>query len=82
MRNEYSRLIGWSLRHRGIVFVLAVIIFVGSIMLIPFVGTEFIPSSDQGQFNINITLPTGTNLDTTREVVSEVEKIVPDHSRG
>jgi len=76
VREEYSRLVSWSLRHRGIVFILAVIIFVGSIMLIPFVGTEFIPSSDQGQFNINITLPTGTNLETTREVVSEVEKIV------
>ncbi|HZK11159.1 MAG TPA: efflux RND transporter permease subunit, partial [Atribacterota bacterium] len=75
VRDEYSRLIGWSLRHRGIVSILAVVIFVGSIMLIPFVGSEFIPSSDQGQFNINITLPTGTNLDTTREVVSEVEKI-------
>jgi len=76
VREEYSRLISWSLRHRGIVFILAVIIFVGSIMLIPFVGTEFMPSSDQGQFNINITLPTGTNLETTRELVSEVEKIV------
>jgi len=76
VREEYGRLITWSLRHRGIVFILAVIIFVGSIMLIPFVGREFIPSSDQGQFNINITLPTGTNLETTREVVSEVEKIV------
>ena len=76
VREEYSRLISWSLRHRGIVFILAVIIFVGSIMLIPFVGTEFMPSSDQGQFNINITLPTGTNLETTREVVNEVEKIV------
>ena len=76
VREEYSRLLSWSLRHRGIVFILAVIIFVGSIMLVPFVGTEFIPSSDQGQFNINITLPTGTNLETTREVVSEVEKIV------
>ena len=76
VREEYSRLISWSLRHRGIVFILAVIIFVGSIMLIPFVGTEFMPSSDQGQFNINITLPTGTNLETTSEVVSEVEKII------
>ena len=76
VREEYSRLLTWSLRHRGMVFILAVIIFVGSIMLIPFVGTEFIPSSDQGQFNINITLPTGTNLETTRKVVSEVEKIV------
>jgi HAE1 family hydrophobic/amphiphilic exporter-1 len=76
VREEYSRLISWSLKHRGIVFILAVIIFVGSIMLIPFVGTEFMPSSDQGQFNINITLPTGTNLETTRKVVGEVEKIV------
>lgn len=76
VREEYSRSLTWSLRHRGIVFILAVIIFVGSIMLIPFVGTEFVPSSDQGQFNVNITLPTGTNLETTREVVSEVEKIV------
>ena len=78
VREEYGKLIIWSLRHRGIVFILAVLIFVGSIMLIPFVGTEFIPSSDQGQFNINITLPTGTNLETTREVVSEVEKIVSE----
>lgn len=78
IREEYGRLITWSLRHRGIVFILAVIIFVGSIMLVPFVGTEFIPSSDQGQFNINITLPTGTNLETTREVVREVEKIVSE----
>jgi len=76
VREEYSRLLGWSLRHRGIVFILAVIIFVGSIVLIPIVGTEFIPSSDQGQFNINITLATGTNLETTSEVVSEVEKII------
>lgn len=77
-REEYVRLITWSLRHRGIVFILAVIIFIGSIMLVPFVGTEFIPSSDQGQFNINITLPTGTNLETTREVVREVEKIISE----
>ena len=78
VRDEYSALIGWSLRHRGIVFILAVIIFVGSILLIPFVGTEFIPSSDQGQFNINITLPTGTNLETTRTVVNKVEKLVSE----
>lgn len=76
VKEDYSRLLSWSLRHRGSVFILAVLIFAGSIMLIPFVGTEFIPSSDQGQFNINITLPTGTNLETTREVVSKVEKIV------
>jgi len=76
VREEYASLIAWSLKHRIIVFILAVIIFTGSILLIPFIGTEFLPSSDQGQFNISITLPTGTNLETTREIVSKVEKIV------
>jgi len=76
VRGEYSSLIKWSLKHRGIVFIMAIVIFTGSILLIPFVGTEFMPASDQGEFNINISLPTGTNLETTRDVVDEVERIV------
>jgi len=76
VREEYGRIITSALRHRGVVFIIAILIFVVSIMLIPFLGTEFIPSGDQGQFRINITLPTGTNLETTWETVSKVEKVV------
>ena len=37
--------------------------FVFSMCLIPFVGAEFLPESDEGSVNISVKLPYGTNLD-------------------
>ncbi|MBB6453994.1 HAE1 family hydrophobic/amphiphilic exporter-1 [Salirhabdus euzebyi] len=49
-----------------------------SLSLIPFIGTEFIPASDEGQIEIRVSTPTGTNLATTQEVVEQVnEKLSP-----
>jgi HAE1 family hydrophobic/amphiphilic exporter-1 len=78
VKKEYSSLIKWSLRHRGIVVIGAIVIFMVSLSLIPIVGTEFMPSVDQGMFNINISLPVGTNLAVTEEVVRTVEGIVSE----
>jgi HAE1 family hydrophobic/amphiphilic exporter-1 len=75
VKKEYGSLIKWSLRHRGIVVIGAIVIFIVSLSLIPIVGTEFMPSVDQGMFNINISLPAGTNLAVTEEVVKRVENI-------
>ncbi|MDD3656632.1 MAG: efflux RND transporter permease subunit [Atribacterota bacterium] len=72
----YGNLIRGSLRHRGMVTILAVIILIISFLLVPIVGTEFFPSVDQGSFNINISLPVGTNLEVTRKVVEDIERTV------
>lgn len=71
----YSSLIKGALRYRGLVVILAVVILVISFLLISIVGTEFFPSLDQGSFNVNISLPVGTNLDVTSGIVEEIEKI-------
>jgi hydrophobic/amphiphilic exporter-1 (mainly G- bacteria), HAE1 family len=71
----YGGLIRVALRFRGIVVILAVGILVISFLLISIVGTEFFPSMDQGSFNVNISLPVGTNLDVTSRVVEEIEEI-------
>ncbi|MDD5497519.1 MAG: efflux RND transporter permease subunit [Atribacterota bacterium] len=78
VKKEYSNLIKWSLRHRGIVVIGAIVIFMVSLSLIPIVGTEFMPSVDQGMFNINISLPVGTNLAVTEEVIRTVEGITSE----
>lgn len=78
VKKEYSSLIKWSLRHRGIVVIGAIVIFMVSLSLIPIVGTEFMPSVDQGMFNINISLPVGTNLAVTEEVIRTVEGITSE----
>jgi hypothetical protein len=41
-----------------------------------FIGTEFFPDQDEGQFTLNIKLPVGTRLEVTDQAVSEIEKIV------
>ena len=71
----YGSLIKGALRYRGLVVILAVVILVISFLLISIVGTEFFPSLDQGSFNVNISLPVGTNLNITSGIVEEIEKI-------
>ncbi|MFA6711656.1 MAG: efflux RND transporter permease subunit, partial [Candidatus Caldatribacteriota bacterium] len=73
---EYSYLIDWSLRHRGIVIILAIVILVLSFSLLSLVGVEFFPAMDQGNFNINISLPIGTNFQVTKEIARDIEKVV------
>ncbi|MGV3467002.1 MAG: efflux RND transporter permease subunit [Heyndrickxia sp.] len=43
----YKRILNWSLNHKFITFGLAVLIFVGSLFLIPAIGVSFIPSDQQ-----------------------------------
>ena len=78
MNREYCHLIQWALRHRGIVIIMAIIVLVISFILVPIVGTEFFPSVDQGTFNINVSLPVGTNLEVTKEVMEDIEAIVSE----
>ncbi len=73
---EYSYLIDWSLRHRGIVVIMAILILVVSFSLLSLVGVEFFPAMDQGNFNINISLPVGTNFEVTKGITREIEQVI------
>lgn len=75
INQEYCSMIQWALHHRGIVILMAILILVISFFLFQIVGTEFFPSVDQGTFNINVSLPVGTNLEVTKEVIEDIESI-------
>jgi len=75
-KQQYCSLIRWALRHRGIVVIVAVVILVVSFSLLSILGTEFMPAVDQGNFNINISLPIGTNFEVTEKIVKNIENIV------
>ncbi|MGM0576133.1 MAG: efflux RND transporter permease subunit [Myxococcota bacterium] len=68
----YRGLLGASLRHPVISLVAGFGIFAASLQLLGMVPTEFLPEEDRGQFNLSVEMPTGTDLETTREYVSEV----------
>jgi HAE1 family hydrophobic/amphiphilic exporter-1 len=76
IEGAYSRLIRWALNHRLAVVLGTVIVFVISLFLIPFIGTELSPDVDQGEIIIEAEMPVGTNLWVTDSAVRQLEKII------
>ncbi len=72
LSNGYEKLITSALHHRFITVVLVLAAFFGSLSTLPKVGFDFMEETDEGVANISVSLPSGTDLDTTEEVVWEV----------
>ncbi len=71
---RYRHLLAWALAHRLAVVVIAVVCFGGSLYLARFVGAEFIPQSDESQFNVVVRTDPGTTLQATDAIVRQVEE--------
>lgn len=70
----YLKTIRWALEHRKTVILGAFGIFATSLLLIPFVGTEFFPEEDDGKLITTVELPVGTKVEVTHKVMAEIEK--------
>lgn len=70
----YGRMLEWALSHRKLTVAIMVVSFLGSIALVPLVGTEFIPGMDNNWLSVSVSLPDGSSLAQTQEVVAEIEK--------
>ncbi len=75
VKDAYRAALTWALGHRGLVVTVIVLLFAGSIALIPLgvVATEFMPPFDQGKITVDITLDGGSDLARTKAVVAGVE---------
>jgi multidrug efflux pump subunit AcrB len=72
----YGKLLEWALNNRKKVLALAFAIFVGSFFLLPLVGTEFVPESDEGRTSFRLTTPVGSSLAYTDAKTRQVEEIL------
>ncbi|MDI6725756.1 MAG: efflux RND transporter permease subunit [Smithellaceae bacterium] len=72
----YRPLLAFSLRHRGAMLIGALILFVGSLYLTTFIGKEFIPPEDQGQFLVRLEAPIDYSVDKADELFQPAEKIL------
>jgi HAE1 family hydrophobic/amphiphilic exporter-1 len=69
----YGGILEWALTHRRSVIALALVSFLGSFAILPLVGTEFIPESDQGFISLRLNTPVGSSLEYTDGKVRQVE---------
>ena len=68
----YGRLLHWVVGHKLVTFIVCIGLFVGSLMLMKSVGTEFFPTADDGRLRISLELPIGTRVEISKEVVNRL----------
>ncbi len=68
----YRSLLGWALRHRGLTLAIALVFFVGSLRLVPFIPTNLFDASDAGLSTISVELPPGATLADTQRVTTQL----------
>lgn len=76
----YRQIIDYAIENRKKTVSVALAVFLGSLALIPFMGAEFIPQTDEGQISVSLELPKGKKLEATNEVVKEIEKYLMSNS--
>jgi len=72
----YGRALGWALAHRLVVCAVFIAFCAVSFALFPFLGRDFFPSVDAGQFSLHVRVPPGTRLEETALRFSEVEGVI------
>src|SRR5437867_4270032 len=79
--DQYQAALNWALTHRKILIGTIPAIFIGSLGLLPFIGSEFIPVTDESQFRIVVRAPVGQRLEKTEQQVAEIERVLREHIR-
>jgi len=82
LENTYCTLLRSALQNRGFTITISLLLFIASLLLIPSIGTEFMPPSDEGEVRINGEMEVGIHLDIadqqTRRLESLVYPLVPE----
>ncbi len=74
----YTRSLHWSLAHRGVIVAISLFVFATTFPLSKHVGRSFIPTEDQGEFDLTVDAPEGTSLAGMEKLVQEFGKRVAD----
>jgi len=78
-QRAYVPVLRWALTHRALTIVIAVVLTGGSLALIPFIGTSFIPSSGEAMVTVEVEMPPEANAEATSAKAAEVERVVEEN---
>ena len=74
IEKNYRRLLRVALKKKSTVVITSLIMFVASLALLPFLGTEFVPELEEGTINVRVTLAPSSSLNTALKVAEKLEK--------
>lgn len=78
VRSIYNDLMAWALERPKKIVAAGIISLLLNLLLLPFVGTEYSPTYDSGEFGISFKAPIGTSMEKTIELAKPIAKTVMD----
>jgi HAE1 family hydrophobic/amphiphilic exporter-1 len=74
LEDGYTRLLRGVLRHGWLTVAAAAVTLLAALRLVPAIGVELMPQTDEGVVDLDFELPVGTPVERTRLVVHELER--------
>jgi len=75
---KYPQFLAKILNRRILVISAAFLMFIISLILLPLIGSDFMPGSEGGSFKIELELEEGTAIEYTDEFLKGIEKIITE----
>jgi heavy metal efflux system protein len=76
MKDKYAVQLDWALARPKITIVIAVLIFGASLLLIPFIGGEFMPHLDEGALWVRATMPYTISFEEASKIAPQLRDIL------
>jgi HAE1 family hydrophobic/amphiphilic exporter-1 len=76
LESGYSDLLHWTLSHRIVVIAGTLLLLGATAALVPFIGTELMPASDEGEVRVDGEMETGASMETVDRQFLAIEEIV------
>ena len=73
---EYGKLLHFTLNHRIMTISGTMLLLIGSLFLIPLVGVELMPKTDESEVRVYAEMAMGTRLDLVNQAFQKIEAIV------
>ena len=68
----YAKMINACVTHKRKTVTICALIFVGSCLLMKFIGSEFVPASDNGRVGVTLELPIGTRTEISQKIAEKI----------
>ncbi len=79
MDEKYSRIIHVALKHRPTVLGVGTACVVAAVMILPTIGFELMPQSDEGEVRVTAELPVGTRAERAEDVAVRLEGLAKEY---
>jgi cobalt-zinc-cadmium resistance protein CzcA len=79
VRDGYGKRLEWCLNHPKTTLLVATLIFVSTLLLVPFIGGEFLPHLDEGALWVRATMPYTISFEDASKFAPQVRDLLSQY---